>query len=302
MPRRLPPLNAIRAFEAAGRHLSFTRAAGELHVTQAAISHQVRALEEWGGVPLFDRGGRGAGGLGLTPAGRALLPPAGEALDILDHAARVLTGGDQGRTLNVTTMGSFAAAWLVPRMRDFRERNPGITLRIETNDEVADFVRDDIDVGIRYGRGNWPGLHAERLFEEDIFPVCSPALLEGADPLRRPEDLARHTLLHDDMSVNWEAWLRAAGIEGVDASAGPWFRQSHLVSQAAIAGDGVALGRSAIVADALADGRLVRPFRLRLPAEYAYYFICLPGALERPAVRAFRDWLVAEAAAREDAG
>ncbi|MDJ0949658.1 MAG: transcriptional regulator GcvA [Alphaproteobacteria bacterium] len=293
MARRLPSLNALRAFEAAARHLSFTKAADELNVTQAAISHQVKGLEDWLGVKLFRRLNRA---LRLTEEGQDYVPAISDALDGLDAATRKLLRGDAARTLTVTTMDSFAADWLVPRLKRFRVQHPEIEVRVTTSDRLVDFSREDVDMAIRYGRGRYPGMQVDRLMKEDIFPVCSPELLQGPHPLRTPADLQYHTLLHDDMTVNWEAWLKFAGIEGVDASRGPFFQHSYLVRDAALLGEGVALGRGALVADALADGRLVRPFDISLPAEYAYYVVCPETAAETPKNKAFREWLLAEAA------
>lgn len=294
--RRLPPLNALRAFESAARHLSYTRAADELHVTQAAVSHQVKALEEWLGLPLFRRDGRR---VSLTEAGQRLFPAVRDGLDTMHRTIANLTDPNRQRRLTVTTTDSFAAAWLVPRLRRFRDRHPDIDIRVATADEVVDIARADIDVAIRTGNGNWRGLHVERLMKEDLSPVCSPRLLQDGPPLERPEDLRHHTLLHDTMEVDWSTWLRASGVEGVDATRGPHFEHSYLVLQAAMAGEGVALGRTALVAEDLRSGRLVRPFELTLPLSYAYYFVCLPDSLNRLRVRAFRDWLFEEAAATE---
>ena len=293
MARTLPPLGALRAFEAAARHLSFTRAGAELHVTQAAISHQVKSLEDWLGLPLFRRLHRA---LRLTEEGQAYLPAVRDALDTLSAATERLRGGVDSGILTVTTTDSFAAVWLMPRLKRFRADHGDLDLRLQTADELVDFSRADVDLAVRYGRGQWPGLHTTRLLEEDIFPVCSPALC-ARRPLSTPEDLAHHTLLHDDMTINWEVWLRAAGINGVDAHRGPFFQSSYLVMNAAIAGDGVALGRSALVADALAKGQLIRPFTVSLPADYAYYVVSPETTADRPKIRAFRDWIVAEARA-----
>ncbi len=297
MTRRLPPLNALRAFEAAARHLSFTKAADELNVTQAAISHQVKTLEDWLGLKLFRRLNRA---LRLTEEGQGYLPPVADALDGLDGATRGLLRGDAARTLTVSTMDSFAADWLVPKLKRFRALHPEIDVRITTSDKLIDFAREDVDMGIRYGRGSYPGLHSVRLMSEDIFPVCSPALLDGPHPLRTPADLKHHTLLHDDMTLTWKAWLRAAGIEGVDTSRGPFYQHSFLVRDAALMGEGVALGRGALVADALADGRLVRPFDISLPADHAYYVVCPEAAADLPKIKGFRDWMLDEVRAVDE--
>lgn len=292
MARRLPPLNALRAFEAAARHLSFTQAASELNVTQAAISHQVKALEAWLGVALFRRLNRV---VRLTEEGQAYLPAVREALDSLAEATGRLLSGEESRTLTVSTLDSFAVAWLLPRLKRFRALHPEIDVRITPSDHLVDFGREEVDMAIRYGRGDWPGLTSRRFMTEDMFPVCSPRLLETGPPLNSPSDLARHTLLHDDMAPDWRTWLLAAGADDLDPTRGPFFSHSHLVIQAAIDGQGVALGRSALVADALADGRLVRPLEVSLPVRFAYYIVYPERFAARTAIQAFSAWLMAEA-------
>ena len=293
MAPKLPPLNALRGFEAAARHLSFTKAAEELNVTQAAVSHQIKALEERLGIELFRRTGRG---LALTDAGRVYVPAVREAFDRIAEATQRLSESEEGGRLTVSTMHSFAASWLVPRLARFRARHPDIDVLIDAVDHLVQFSRSPVDIGIRYGRGDWPGVRAELLMTEDIFPVCSPVLLDGDHPLTEPAALRHHTLLHDDMKQNWEVWLSSAGLTGIDASAGLGFTNSRFVLQAAIDGLGVALARSTLVEDDLAAGRLVRPFALALPSEYAYYVASAPGDWDKPKVAAFRDWLKDEAA------
>ena len=248
MSRRLPPLNALRAFEAAARHLSFTRAASELNVTQAAISHQIKALEDHLGLSLFRRLNRA---LMLTEQGQTLFPAVRDALDRLAEAAARLRAREAGGTLTVSTLPSFAVKWLVPRMSHFQDRHPDIDLRISAKEYLVDFARDGIDVAIRFGRGEWPGVRVEWMADEALTPVCSPVLLSG---LRSPGDLAHATLLHEDMLPlgsfpTWETWLAAAGVDGVDASRGPRFSHTHLMLQAAMDGRGVALGQMLIVAE-----------------------------------------------------
>lgn len=297
--RKLPPLKALRAFEAAANRESFSAGADELNVTQAAVSHQIRALEEWFGFPLFRRDGRA---VHLTDDGRQLFRATRTAFDtIAGETARLLDRG-QIHTVTVTTLQSFAATWLVPHLRRFRRLHPDIDVRVTTREEVIDLTRSDIDLAIRYGLGEWPGLHVERLMGEDLFPVCSPELAAGPPGLRALEDLRHHTLIHDDYPVGWEAWLRTVGAPtDIDVSRGPLYDTTSLVVDAAVAGDGVALGRSALVEDALASGRLVRPLDITLPGTFAYYFVCNPDALERQAVRQFHDWLVDEIASVADA-
>jgi LysR family glycine cleavage system transcriptional activator len=217
MKRSLPPLNGLRAFEAAARHMSFTDAADELSVTQAAISHQVRGLEQRLGLKLFVRRNRS---LLLSEAGQAYLPSVRGAFDQLNEATEKLLQKDRGGHLTVTTTASFAMKWLVPRLGGFQRANPEIDVRISTGTGLIDFSREDVDIGIRYGRGQWPSLTAERLVTEDVMPVCAPSLLKGPTALKKPADLKRFTLLHiGSFPDDWQVWLTAAGVKGVDARA-----------------------------------------------------------------------------------
>lgn len=300
-PVRLPPLNALRTFEVAARHLSFTKAAEELNVTQAAVSHQIRQLEEHLGMPLFRRFNRR---LTLTDEGQQYLPSVRTAFDELSSATRRLMQGDRYGILTVSVLPSFAARWLVPRLGQFRHAHPEIDLRLAATAESVDFNRADVDMGVRYGRGRYPGLHATRLMEEEYFPVCNPSLLEGPNPLRHPSDLREHTLLHDEHNPGepnpmWRDWLRAAGAGDVNPNRGPIFGDASMMLQAALAGQGVAMGRTALVIDDLAAGRLVRPFELALPGGFAYWVVSPEATAERPKIRAFREWLLAEAALLE---
>ncbi len=290
MKRWLPSLNGLRAFEAAARHQSFTRAAEELNVTQTAVSHQIRTLEERLGLKLFDRRGRA---LQLTEAAKNYLPSVRSAFDELHDATERLIRRDGDATLTVSTLTSFAAKWLVPRLGGFQDLHPEISIRIMTSTASVDFDRDDVDVAIRYGRGDWPGLRVDRLIREDIFPVCSPKLLDGPHPLGRPDDLASHTLLHVvGFRDDWQVWLTAAKVDGVDPSAGLRFDLIVNALQAAIDGLGVALGRTALVEGDLATGRLVAPFDISLPIEAAYYVVAPEQTADRPKIEAFRDWLI----------
>jgi LysR family glycine cleavage system transcriptional activator len=291
MARRLPPLNAVRAFEAAARHLSFTKAAEELHVTQAAISHQVKALEEYLGLKLFRRLNRA---LVLTEEGQTYLPPVKRIFDQLYDATRRLSENEARGRLTVSVLPSLAARWLVPRLGRFRQAHPDIDVRIAPATHLVDFAREDVDVGIRYGRGRYPGLRVDRLMSEDIMPVCSPALLTGPKPLQQPGDLKYYTLLHDEGHGDWRTWLLAAGVEDVDATRGTVFMDSSMLIEAAATGQGVALARGALAADDLASGRLVRPFDFNIPAEFAYYVVCPKATADQPKVVAFREWLLKE--------
>ena len=298
MSPRLPPLNALVVFEAAARHLSFTRAADSLHVTQAAVSHQIKALEDWLGAALFHRLGRGHG-LVLTEAGRQYLPRIRAAFDIIRESTAAIDTAHK-QVLNVKTLDSFGYCWLVPRLNRYSRRFPDVDVRILTTDIEGDALgKGVVDLDIRYGDGDWADVEAVRLLTETIFPVCSPQIVTVTKPLRTPEDLRHHTLLHDVMVTDWRAWLEAAGVTGIDGERGPGFNHSHLVTQAAISGAGVALGRSALVFDAVRLGQLIKPFSLSLPSRYAYFVVCSRGATRDPVVASFRDWLISEGAASQ---
>ncbi len=291
MRRRLPPLNALPSFEAAARHLSFSRAADELGVTHGAVSRAVRNLEDHLSVQLMIRATRS---VRLTPIGASFAAEIRGVLEHLASATSAATGQTSG-IVSVSTIDSFAARWLMPRLSRFRRTHGDIDVRVAMSERLTDFVSDGIDIAVRCGGGQYPGLSAELLMKEDHFPVCSPKLLKGRHTLRTPADLARHTLLHDVFTVDWAMWLQSAGIDTVDPHRGPTFLSSDHAIQAAVRGEGVVLGRSALIADDLAAGRLVRPFELSLPAGFAYYVVYPPRALQRPSVKAFRDWLMAEA-------
>lgn len=297
MTQRTIPLNAVRAFEAAARHLSITRAAAELHVTPAAVSHQVRALEDFLGVPLFRRENRS---VLLTDAAQACLPELTQGLSLisqgLGRARRTRASG----AITISVAPSFGAKWLMPRIERFREAWPGIDVRIDASPRLANFRDDDVDVAIRYGPGGYEGVNAERLVDEEVFPVCSPRLLEGEHPLRTPDDLRHHQLLHIDWGTyetwpDWEMWLLSAGVEGVDTSRGLRFTLSSMAVQAAIAGNGVALGSRVLVEDDLAAGRLVKPFEHSVPVDFCYYLVYPEDATADERLAAVIEWLKAEA-------
>ncbi len=299
MANWLPGLGLLRGFEATARHLSFTRAAAELGVTPAAVSHHVRELERLLQVSLLKRSSRS---VKATPEGEILKAGVAEGLDAIRRAVQRITGERRHR-LVISVTPSFAAKWLMPRLPRFLKDRPEADVRLDVNTRLVDFNRDDADLGLRFGLGRYEGLGVDRLFEETIFPVCSPALLAGPKPLRRPEDLSHHTLLHVDWQAqgatwpDWDMWLQAAHVVGVDATRGLHLSMTSLALQAAMDNQGVALGESTLVADDLAAGRLVRPFRVALPgpAGFCYHLVHPPGALERPLVKAFRDWVLAEA-------
>ena len=290
---RLPPLSTLRSFEAAARHLSFSKAADELHVTHGAVSRAIQNLEDHLGLKLFQRKTRA---VTLTPSGAAYAIAVRDALDRLAAATAAISRRDSQAVLNVSTVDSFLSKWLLPRLYRFREKHPDIDLRLSTTIKLADFVNDGIDIAIRYGLGRYPGLTADLLMHEELAPVSSPKLLEGPHPLERPEDLKHHTLIHDDFQIDWNMWLKSAGVEGVDPHRGPRFESSVHAVQAAVQGDGVVLGRSALVADDLKAGRLVMPFTLSLPSDLAYYVVYPAASAQLPKIRAFRDWVFAESA------
>jgi len=297
MADRLPSLNALRAFDAAARHLSLTKAAAELSVTPAAISHQIKGLEEDLGVVLFRRVGKE---LRLTDAAQAAVPTLREAFDRLTEATRRLRAGEGDRVVTVSAPPSFASAWLVPRLDRFKEDHPELDVRIDASAHLIDFARDAVDIAIRYGSGDYGDLDTVKLFDDDMFPVCSPRLLTGYRPLRAPDDLARHTLLHYDWTMqpgvrpDWKMWLMAAGAD-VDASRGPHFSHQGMALEAAIRGQGVALGSHALCRDDLATGRLVQPFDMIMALDFAYYVVVPRAMLRRRTVVAFRDWILSEA-------
>lgn len=296
MSARLPSLNGLRAFEAAARHLSFTKAALELNVTQTAISHQIKRLELELGVRLFVRQNRA---LTLTPQARDYLPGVRAAFNDLRLATDRLLRKDNDRVLTVSTLASLAAKWLLPRLSAFQEAHPGIDVRVTTSMALVDFRDGDVDAAIRYGRGQWPGLRADWLTADQLFPVCSPKLLEGKHPLRGPDDLAHHTLLHSSGGYDddWRLWLTAAGLPAdLSKQPGLTFDLIFMSLQAAIDGYGVAIGRTTYVEADLASGRLIKPFNMTLPADAGFYLVSPEATAETRKLTLFREWLVASVA------
>lgn len=291
MGRNAVNLNAVRAFEAVARHLSFTRAAQELNVTQAAVSHQIKALEQRLGVTLFLRHNRG---LLLTKEGQAMIQPLSTAFDLIDDATNLLTRREV-EIIKVSMPCSFASMWLVPRLQTFYARYPNIDVRVMITSKSEDMLKaGDVDIDLRYGDGKWPQVAAQKFLNEDIFPVCSPALLAGSRPLSNPDDLGEYILLHDSRDFGWKAWLDHAGVKGVDYSRGPGFSHYHHSIQSALLGDGIAMGRSPLVADALSRGDLVRPFSINLPTGMGYYLVTAGPVSDRTRVRMFSNWLLEE--------
>lgn len=299
----IPSPSGLFAFEAAARHGSFTRAAEELGVTQAAISYSIRQLETALGVTLFHRRHRG---IALTENGERFFHDLAIGLAHIRRSAETLKRqrGDRHVTLSAST--AFAGYWMVPRLAQLREAHPEIDLRLQTSDKDVDLRAEGISLGVRLGDGEWPAYEAALIAREEIFPVCSPALLEGPHPLNAPEDLRHYSLLHVDWTPfmeetgDWKLWLMAAGLEKVvDVSRGPRFSHTNLALQAAVHGQGVVIGSQALAGDDLAAGRLVRPFGMSVPVNFCYFVVTTPAAARLPKVAAFKDWLLAEAAGQE---
>src|SRR6516165_3593089 len=290
--RSLPPLNALRSFEAAARHQSFTRAADELCVTQGAVSHQVKALEAELGLKLFNRGLRG---LAITEPGRNYLAAVQDAFDRIALGTDRLLQRQQAGIVTVSTSPDFAAKWLVSRLGRFSEAHPEIELKISATMHHADFAREDVDLAIRHGAGDWVGLDAVNLCSEELFPVCSPGFLRDRRCLRVPEDVLQFPLLHLDDRRTWSRWLEAAGASGEGLLHGPILNHASMLIDAAINGQGITLARTALVAADLINGRLIRPFQIALSLKNTYWIVCPRATSMLPKIVAFRDWLLAEA-------
>ena len=308
---RLPPLNSLRAFEAAARHLSFKNAARELHVTPGAVSHQVKVLEDSLGMPLFRRLTRA---LELTPEGQALVPKVQEGLRSLAEAVERVRNRSEARTLTVLAPPNFAARWLVPRLAGFTERNPGLDLHIASRPGMIDgredsemtIAAEDSDVSpvamVRFGDGRYPAGRVDEVFSASYVPVCSPRLMRGEHALRKPADLRHHTLQHDDTVVedgarpSWAAWLESVGITDIDAARGTHFSDASLSFGAAIEGLGVALAMKPLVRSEIEAGRLVMPFNISTPAAFSYYLVTPEASAPTGSVGSFRKWLLEESA------
>jgi LysR family glycine cleavage system transcriptional activator len=302
MSRRMYPLNSLRAFEASARHLSFVKASEELSVTPAAVSHQVKKLEKFLGLPLFRRQPRG---LLLAESGQLLLSELSEVFLRLDKAMERVIESDSRGTLTLSVAPTFAMMWLIPRLPKFYALHPDIDVRISTSLGLVDFQRDDFDAAIRLGSGQWFGLETIKLFDESLTPMCSPSLLEGPDALNSPDDLRKHVLLHnhsmdyDPNAPTWRTWLDAAGVSNVDASRGTHFSLPDHGLQASIDGAGVVLGWRFLSAKDVAAGRVVEPFDLTLPLGSSFYLAYPQAHSLRPNIATLRDWLLQEVRADE---
>jgi LysR family glycine cleavage system transcriptional activator len=292
MRPRLPALNNLKAFEAAARHESFTRAAEELCVTQGAVSQQVKALEEGLGIKLFNRERQR---LIITEAGRDYLMVVRDALDRIAIGTERLLQRQNAGVLTVSTSPDFAAKWLVHRLGHFAEAHSGIDLRVSATLHHVDFAREEVDLAVRHGEGNWPGLDAVQLSAEQLFAVCSPKLLTGRQRLSKPADILKFPLIHLDSRADWTRWLRAVDVDDAGAAHGTVLNRASMVIDAAINGQGVALARTTLAAWDLINGRLVRPFRASLPLSKTYWIICPKATSNVPKIVTFRSWLLTEA-------
>ena len=306
---RPPPLNAMRAFEAAARHMSFKKAARELHVTAGAVSHQVKLLEEHLGFPLFRRLTRA---LELTAEAQTMLPKVREGLEALSAAVDAVRAREEAQALTVMAPPNFAARWLIPRLARFTESNPNLELHVASRSAMIDGSQQanlvpatDAEaplVMVRFGNGHYPGLQVDEVFSAVYVPVCSPRLLKGPHGLRSPDDLRHHTLLHDDTVTeegarpSWTDILDSLGVHGVDGTRGPHFSDASLSVEAAIEGMGVTLAMKPLVSAEIQAGRLAIPFDYAAPTSYAYYLVTPETEAENRSVAAFRDWLLSEAA------
>lgn len=289
MASKLPPLNALRVFEAAARLLSFTRAADELFVTQAAVSHQVKALEEFIGIKLFMRKNRS---LFLTEEGQSYYLDIKDVFNLIKESTeKLLARGEKG-AITVSVQASFAIQWLVPRLKAFSLLHPDIDVRIKAVDQPDNLLTEDIDIAIYYGRGDWGDVHAVKLHQEYLIPVCSPLIFSSGKPLKRIEDLANHSLLHYKSREDWKRWFKKVGLKGVDVNNGPIFSHSAMVVQAAIHGQGVALAHSAFAKPDIDSGRLICPFNEILVSKNSHYIVCREHQLELGKISAFRDWVL----------
>ncbi|AOW78195.1 transcriptional regulator [Colwellia sp. PAMC 20917] len=289
MSNRLPPLNALRAFEASARQLSFTRAAEELFVTQAAISHQIKSLEDFLGIKLFMRKNRA---LLLSEEGQAYYLDIKDVFNAINEATeRLFARGEKG-AITVSTQPSFAIQWLVPRLNAFYALHPDIDVRIKAVDQPENSLTGDVDVAIYFGRGHWADIDAEQLQKEYLIPVCSPLLLQGKKPLDKVEDLINHTLLHDTSRRDWKRWFKQVNVKATNVNHGPIFSHSAMVVQAAMHGQGVALAHSFLAKPDIDAGRLICPFEDVLESKNAYYVVCRDRQVDLGKIAAFREWVL----------
>jgi len=305
--RRLPPLNSVRAFEATARHLSFSKAADELNVTPGAVSQQVKVLEDYLDLKLFKRKNRQ---ILLTDEAQLCLPLLSQGLDKLSQGIDIIREQSSDKPLTITASPTFASRWLLPRLTDFQKQFPDIDVRIEASNLLADLINDDIDVGIRFGDGDYAGLETDYLFSQNVIPVCKPSLIEGKNGIRTPGDLKHHTLLHasgdffvmdDNTHIDWEMWFATVGVNDIDAKHGLHFSQYNLLIEAAIRGQGVALVGDKVIDDELKSGQLVKLFKeTDIPLSFSYYLAYPNSKAKLPRVNIFRKWLLDQVKEMQD--
>lgn len=296
MINHLPPIAAIRAFEASSRHLSFTKAAEELNITQSAVSHQIRHIEDLWEFKLFERQGRR---LIITKEGQLIVPVVRDFLDNMKRVLNEITNTETRSSIRVSLLQSFAVKWLVPKLGKFKELYPDISIWISTTDDIVNFATDEVDVAIRLGYGDWPDLHVDSLLHEYVFPVCSPDFFKRITPPQHPADLIHYPLLYRhsfDICPRWRDWFRDAGLIVKSLPSGSRFPDTSMSIQAAIDNQGIALARSAHVDDDLKSNRLVKLFDVYSKSPVSYYFVCPHKIMAQPRIAAFRKWLLAEAA------
>lgn len=290
MKQKLPPLNALRAFEASARLTSVQQAARELNVTPSAVSQQVHNLERWVGFPLLERGSRK---LQPTAQGRAYQGALASAFEQIAEATASLSAGRASQSICITCTPGFTVQWLVPRLQQFQDRHPEIDVRIDASTRLVDLRGEDVDLGVRHGLGRYPGLVAEKLLDDDLIPAASPDLLTGRKRVRVPNDLTKHALLHIETRDDWRMWLQAQGVE-IDWRRGPLLVDTAIGIQAAVAGKGIILARRSLIADELSSGRLVAPLPQGLSTGTAYFLVYPPERMSSAPIRAFRNWILKE--------
>jgi LysR family glycine cleavage system transcriptional activator len=291
MKQKLPPLNALRAFEASARLMSVQQAARELNVTPSAVSQQVHNLERWVGFPLLERGSRK---LFPTAQGKAYQGALASAFEQIAEATASLSAGRASQSICITCTPGFTVQWLVPRLQNFQDKHPEIDVRIDASTRMVDLRGEDVDLGVRHGLGRYPGLVAEKLLDDDLIPAASPDLLTGRKRVRVPNDLTKHALLHIETRDDWRMWLQAHGVD-IDWRRGPLLVDTAIGIQAAVAGKGIILARRSLIADELGTGRLVAPLAQSLNTGTAYFLVYPPERMSSAPIRAFRNWLLKEA-------
>jgi LysR family glycine cleavage system transcriptional activator len=296
MKQKLPPLNALRAFEASARLTSVQQAARELNVTPSAVSQQVHNLERWVGFPLLERGSRK---LQPTAQGRAYQGALASAFEQIAEATASLSAGRASQSICITCTPGFTVQWLVPRLQNFQDKHPEIEVRIDASTRRVVLRAEDVDLGVRHGLGRYPGLVAEKLLDDDLIPAASPDLLTGRKRVRVPNDLTKHALLHIETRDDWRMWLQSQGVD-IDWRRGPLLVDTAIGIQAAVAGKGIILARRSLIADELSNGRLVAPLSQSLSTGTAYFLVYPPERMSSAPIRAFRNWILKEAGDARD--